>query len=90
MYNNFGGNPWTAAQTFTFTIDASTFTAGTEGEPLMLRIGSSGFRGTYFDNVSLTLPDPQDGEDIPEPATMALLGLAVAGLGGYVRRRRKA
>ena len=26
---------------------------------------------------------------IPEPATMCALGLAVAGLGGYVRRRRK-
>ena len=28
--------------------------------------------------------------DIPEPVTMAMLGLAVAGLGGYVRRRRRA
>ena len=29
------------------------------------------------------------GGAIPEPATMCALGLAVAGLGGYVRRRRK-
>ena len=27
--------------------------------------------------------------DIPEPVTMALTGLALAGLGGYVRRRRR-
>ena len=30
------------------------------------------------------------GGVIPEPMTMCALGLAVAGLGGYVRRRRKA
>ena len=29
-------------------------------------------------------------EPIPEPATMCALGLAVCGLGGYVRRRRRA
>ena len=32
----------------------------------------------------------QGAGDIPEPATMAMLGLAVAGLGGYIRRRRTA
>ena len=31
-----------------------------------------------------------DAGPIPEPATMCALGLAVCGLGGYVRRRRKA
>ena len=38
--------------------------------------------------LSIT-PLRPDG-DIPEPATMCALGLAVAGLGGYVRRRRTA
>lgn len=32
----------------------------------------------------------QTAGEIPEPATMCLLGMAVAGLGGYLRRRRQA
>ena len=39
---------------------------------------------------ALQVAEVAGGEDIPEPATMALLGLAACGLGGYVRRRRKA
>jgi len=45
------------------------------------------------DNYSvglLTAPIPGAQTVIPEPATIAAVGLAVAGLGGYVRRRRKA
>lgn len=39
---------------------------------------------------SLTIIEPVQPGDIPEPATMCLATLALAGLGGYVRRRRKA
>jgi hypothetical protein len=36
------------------------------------------------------IPGTQDDQDvIPEPMTMALAGLSLAGLGGYVRRRRR-
>ncbi len=46
----------------------------------------SGNNAINIDAVTLT----EAAGDIPEPATMALLGLAAAGLGGYVRRRRSA
>jgi hypothetical protein len=38
------------------------------------------------DDVSLTALTQDDV--IPEPLTLAMLGLAGAGLGGYLRRRR--
>ena len=40
--------------------------------------------------MSGILQAPQPEDVIPKPATVAMLGLAACGLGGYVRRRCKA
>ena len=46
-------------------------------------------QGQFDPATDLTLSLPSEG-DIPEPATMAMLGMAVVSLGGYIRRRRTA
>ena len=43
-----------------------------------------------MDNLSINGDVTAVTGDIPEPATLGLLSLAACGLGGYVRRRRKA
>jgi len=87
-YDNFGRNPWTEAQTFTFVIPGSDLPAAAIGQPLSVKIESSGSRGIYFDNVMLTFATT--GPDIiPEPSTVLIWSL-LAGLGiGVGWRRRK-
>ena len=59
---SFGNSDWQDEPylNFTFTIDAGTFTSGTEGQPIALRLGSSGQRGLYVDNVAFSLEDSEE------------------------------
>ncbi len=52
------------------------------GQALEIRLSSVGVQ-TNFDNVQL---DAMTISDVPEPATLLLLGLGLAGL-GFARRR---
>ena len=58
-------------------------TPGTTGVTYVHAIASKENGGTEGPQLVVRAPD------IPEPVTLLLTGLAVAGLGGYVRRRRK-
>ena len=75
-------------------------TAASKWDPLVVEVSSdaSGMiylgayawgSGTPINGIEVSAPVTGSQDDIPEPATLALVGLAACGLGGYVRRRRK-
>jgi len=74
---------------------ASTFPAPSHGgSPCYYTPNVAILQGTPVNLSHFVGEVPEPGRAhagaIPEPATMVALGLAVAGLGGYVRKRRKA
>ena len=75
----------------TYTVTAATTFGAITGirlEVLTDASGTVGYSGTGG-NAVLTEFEVEATAVIPEPATMALLGLAFGGLGGYVRKRRR-
>ena len=89
-----------AAADLGLTVDQTTGTNPADIASLDFTFEADGINDVeiqFFEVNNLGTPsivlsgfDLRRAEVIPEPVTMALLGLAVCGLGGYVRRRRKA
>ena len=100
--NNFGAN----AREKTLDFDTAQWrslsfspgsTLGSPGSIVALpdgNINSFGLYGTFnatqwFDTYTISAT-PIGGGEIPEPATMCALGMALAGLGGYIKKRKRA
>ena len=80
-YSQDGGASWTGLS------DGVDFTA-VAGSLEVVFVGNDGNdSNTALDTVTISY---QQSSPIPEPATMCALGLAITGLGGYLKRRKRA
>ena len=77
---------WQVSEVGLSGIDVARMTLSIDGGGSVTRLDEIRI-ATDWDSAVAGLVEPAA---VPEPATMCALGLAVAGLGGYVRKRRKA
>ena len=82
-----GGKP-SAADLDAFGKLSMTFTVPNDNDTVSILFDNL-TGGDTFGLNGFELESAAPEGDVPEPATMALLGLAVCGLGGYVRRRKR-
>ena len=68
-------------------IRTLTFTFVSDGSDIVIDMDMTGGRHLKFNGFELSAVG---GEVIPEPMTMLAIGLGISGLGGYIRKRRRA